>query len=74
MEGKGEPVDEEFLNEDFKREDVENPSQGFVDWDFPPAYDDNVSEVDSNERPLPSDLEEEDCCANLFNLHESFIV
>ena len=48
-----------ILNEEFKYEDVEDPSQGFVDWDFPPTYDDDVSEVDSNERPLSFNLEEE---------------
>jgi hypothetical protein len=30
-----------------------------MDWDSPPTYDDDVSEVDPNERPLPFDLEEE---------------
>ena len=64
MEGEGELVDEEFqesefINEEFKHEDVEDPSQGFMDWDSPPAYDDDINEVDSNERPLSSDLEEE---------------
>jgi hypothetical protein len=41
VEEQGEPVDEEFqeseiLNEEFEHEDVEDPSQGFVDWD---SYD-----------------------------------
>jgi hypothetical protein len=30
-----------------------------MDWDSPPTYDDDASEVDPNERPLPFDLEEE---------------
>ena len=57
-------IDEEFqeseiLNEEFEHEDVENPSQGFVEWDSPPTDDDDVSEVDSNEIPLSFNLEEE---------------
>jgi hypothetical protein len=64
VEGECEPVYEEFhefefFNEEFKHEDVEERSQGFMDWDSPPTYDDDVSEVDPNERPLPFDLEEE---------------
>jgi hypothetical protein len=50
----------EILNEEFKHEDVGDPSREFVDWDFPPTYDDDASEVDSNERPLSFNLEEED--------------
>jgi hypothetical protein len=62
--GQGEPIDEEFqkseiLNKEFEHEDIEDLSQGFVDWDSPPTYDDDVSEVDLNERPLPSDQEGE---------------
>ena len=30
-----------FIDEEFRHEDVEDPSQGFVDWDFPPTYDDD---------------------------------
>jgi hypothetical protein len=30
-----------------------------VDWDSPPAYDDDISDEDPKERALPSDLEEE---------------
>jgi hypothetical protein len=64
VEEQGEPVDEEFqeskiLNEDFEHEDVEDPSQGFVDWDSPPTYDDDVSDEDPIEEPLATDLEEE---------------
>jgi hypothetical protein len=49
----------EILNEEFEHEDVEDPSQGFVEWDFPPTYDDDANKVDSNERPLSFNLEEE---------------
>ena len=64
MEGEGEPIDKEFqeyefLSEEFKHEDVEDPSQGFGDLDSPPTYDDDVNEVDPNKRPLPSDIEKE---------------
>jgi hypothetical protein len=64
VEEQGEPVDEEFqeskiLNEEFEHEDVEDPSQGFVDWDSPPTYDDDVNDEDPIEEPLATDLEEE---------------
>jgi hypothetical protein len=65
MEEK-EYVDEEFQEskifaEEFKRECVEDvdPSQGFIDWDFPPTYDEDVDEEDSIEKLLASILEEE---------------
>ena len=64
MEGQGEPVDEvfqefEILNEEFENEDTEDLLQGFVDWDSPPTYDNDVNEEDPIEEPLASDLEED---------------
>jgi hypothetical protein len=64
VEEQGEPVVEELqefeiLNEEFEHEDVEDPSQGFVDWDSPPTYDDNINDEDPIEEPLATDLEEE---------------
>jgi hypothetical protein len=39
-------LNEEFIDEEFKHgdvhEDVEDPSQGFVDWDSLPTYDSNI--------------------------------
>jgi hypothetical protein len=52
----GEFQESEFIDEEFRHEDV---SQGLVDWDFPPTYDDDVNEEDPIEEPLASDLEEE---------------
>jgi hypothetical protein len=51
----------EFIYEEFEHKgiDDEDPSQGFVDWDFPQTYDDNVNEGDPIEEPLASNLEEE---------------
>jgi hypothetical protein len=66
VEEEKEYVDEEFqeseiFNEEFEREYVEDvdPLQGFVDWDSPPTYDEDVSEEDSIKEPLASVLEEE---------------
>ena len=66
MEEEKESVDEEFqefevTDEEFGHECVEDEdtSQGFVDWDSPPTYDDDVNEKDPIEEPLTSDLEEE---------------
>ena len=64
VEEQGEHVDAKFqeskiLNEEFEHEDVEDPSQGFVDWDSSPTYDDNVNDENSIEEPLATDLEEE---------------
>jgi hypothetical protein len=64
MEVEREFVDDEFQesefhNEEFEHEGVEDPSQGFVDWDSPPTYDDDVGDIDPNERPLSFNLEEE---------------
>jgi hypothetical protein len=52
----GEFQESEFIDEEFEHED---PSQGFVDWDSPPTYDDDVNEENPIEEPLASDLEEE---------------
>jgi len=43
-------VDEEFkhgdIRDDVEHEDVEDPSQGFVDWDSPPTYDIDINDED----------------------------
>jgi hypothetical protein len=49
MEEQGEHVDAEFqeseiLSDEFEHEDVEDPSEGFVDWDSPPTSDDDVND------------------------------
>jgi hypothetical protein len=56
----GEFQESEFIDEEFQHKDVEDEdlSQGFVDWDSPPTYDDDVNEEDPIEEPLASDLEE----------------
>ena len=74
VEDQGEPVDEEFqefeiLNEEFEHEDVKDPSQGFVDWDSPPTYDDDVNDKDPIEDPLATNLEEE---YEVYGLHPIF--
>ena len=57
----GEFQESEFIDDKFKHEGVEDedPSQGFVNWDPPPIYDDDVNEEDPIEEPLASNLEEE---------------
>jgi hypothetical protein len=57
----GEFQESEFIDEEFEHEGIEDedPSQGFVDWDSPPTYDDDVNEKDPIKEPLASDLEEE---------------
>jgi hypothetical protein len=57
----GEFQESEIIDEEFEHECVEDEdtSQGFVDWDSPPTYDEDVNEEDSIEEPLASDLEEE---------------
>ena len=57
----GEFQESKFIDEEFEHRGVEDedPSQGFVDWDSPPTYDDYVNEEDPIEKPLASDLEEE---------------
>jgi hypothetical protein len=53
---KSEVIDEEFEHEGIEDED---PSQGFIDWDSPPTYDDDVNEEDPIEEPLASNIKEE---------------
>jgi hypothetical protein len=57
----GECQESDFIDEEFEHEgvEVEDPSQGFVDWDTPLVYDDDVNEEEPIEEPLTSDLEEE---------------
>jgi hypothetical protein len=59
MEGKFQEF--EIIDEEFEHECVEDEdsSQGFVDWDSPPTYAEDINEEDSIEEPLTSDLEEE---------------
>jgi hypothetical protein len=54
----GEFQESDFVDEEFKHED-EDPSQGFIDWDTPLVYDDDVNEEEPIEKHLASDLEEE---------------
>ena len=57
----GEFQESEIIDEEFEHVCVEDedPSQRFVDWDSPPAYDEDINEEDSIEKPLASDLKEE---------------
>jgi hypothetical protein len=57
----GEFQEFEFIDEEFEHGGVEDedPSQGFVDWDSPPTYDDNVNEEDLIEEPSIFDQVEE---------------
>ena len=57
----GEFQESQIIDEEFEPEcvEVEDPSQGFVDLDSPPTYDEDINEEDSVEEPLASDLEEE---------------
>ena len=68
VEEEDEFVDEEFqeyelIDEKFKHgdvhEDVEDPSQGFVDWDSAPTYDSDISNEDLVKGSLSYDHEEE---------------
>ena len=66
MEEEKESVDwefqeSEFIDEEFRHKGVEDkdPSQGFVDWDSLPTYDDDVNEEDPIEELLASNLKEE---------------
>jgi hypothetical protein len=56
-------VDEEFkhgdVHDDVEHEDVEDPSQGFVDWDSPPTYDTDINDEDLVGGSLSYDQEEE---------------
>jgi hypothetical protein len=58
---EGECQESNFVGEEFEHEGVEDedPSQGFVDWDTSPVYDDDVNEEEPIEEPLASDLEKE---------------
>jgi hypothetical protein len=49
-----------FIDDKFEHEGVEDEdySQGFVNWDSPPIYDDDINEEDPIEEPLASNLEE----------------
>jgi hypothetical protein len=57
----GEFQESKIIDEEFERKCVEDvdPSQGFVNWDSPPTYDEDVNEEDSIEEPLAFVLEEE---------------
>ena len=57
----GEFQESKIIDDEFERECVEDVdlSQGIVDWDSPPTYDEDVNEEDSIEEPLASVLEEE---------------
>jgi hypothetical protein len=57
----GEFQESNFTDEEFEHEGVEDedPSQGFVDWDTLPIYDDDINKEEPIEEPLASDLEEE---------------
>jgi hypothetical protein len=57
----GEFQEFEFIDEEFEHGGVEDedPSQGFVDWDSPPTYDDDVNEEDPIEEPSIFDQVEE---------------
>jgi hypothetical protein len=54
-------VDEEFIHgdvhDDVEHEDVEDPSQGFVDWDSPPIYDIDIKDEDLVRDSLSFDQE-----------------
>jgi hypothetical protein len=67
----GEFQESEFIDEEFKHGGVEDedPSQGLVNWDSPPTYDDDVDEEDSIEEPSASNLEEE---YEKYGLHPMF--
>jgi hypothetical protein len=66
----GEFQEFKFIDEEFEHGGVEDedPSQGFVDWDSPPTYDDDVNVEDPIEESLISDQVEE------INLSESITI
>jgi hypothetical protein len=81
MEEEKEYVDREFqesefINEEFKHGSVkdEDTSQGFVDRDSPPTYDDDVNEKNPIEETLASDLEEEYEEDGFFPMFDSFFI
>jgi hypothetical protein len=47
------------IHDDGEYEDVEDPSQGFVDWDSPPTYDININDEDLLGGSLSYDHENE---------------
>jgi hypothetical protein len=66
VEEEKESVDGEFqkfevIDEEFEHEGIEegDPSQGFIDWDSPPTYNDDINEKDPIEKPFPSNIKEE---------------
>ena len=66
VEEEKESVDEEFqksevIDEEFEHEGIEDEdhSQGFIDWDSPPTYNDDVNEEDLIEEPLASYVKKE---------------
>jgi hypothetical protein len=60
-----------FIDEKFEHEGVEDedPSQGLIDWDTPPIYDDDVNEEEPIEEPLESNPEEK---YEEYGLHHMF--
>jgi hypothetical protein len=57
----GEFQESKFIDEEFEHKGIEDedPLQGFVDWDSPLSYDDDVNKEDPIEEPLAFNLEEE---------------
>ncbi|XP_059462639.1 uncharacterized protein LOC132191562 [Corylus avellana] len=49
-----------FIDEEFRHEDIEDPSQRFVAWDSPPTYDEKPEEDDSWEEEKPPEEYKED--------------
>jgi hypothetical protein len=47
------------VHDDVELEDVEDPSEGFVDWDSPPTYDIDINDEDLMVGSLPFDQEKE---------------
>jgi hypothetical protein len=77
VEEEDEFVDEEFqeykfIDEEFKHgdvhEDVEDPSQGFVNCDSSPTYDSDISDEDLVRGSLSYDHEEESVRSKLGHL------
>jgi hypothetical protein len=60
---KDEFVDDEFkhgdVHDDIEHKDVEDPSQGFVDWDSPPTYDIDIEHENLVRDSLSYDQEKE---------------
>ena len=49
-----------FIDDEFRHEDVEYSSQGFMTWDSPTTYDEEPEEDDSWEKEKPLEEHEED--------------